>query len=133
MDCCSLHQWITFCQNSPLGPIPFEWPCVAWLMASLSYASPFAVTGLWSMKGSCVSAPGRRDRDELKGISVGQMWHKDRGSGCFCLIIFGRAGSLLLCMGSLVAAGGGCSLQRMAFSLQWLPLSRSTGSGAQAQ
>ena len=85
------------------------------------------------MKGSCVSAPGRRDRDELKGISVGQMWHKDRGSGCFCLIIFGRAGSLLLCMGSLVAAGGGCSLQRMAFSLQWLPLSRSTGSGAQAQ
>ena len=132
--CHSLLQWTTFCQSSPLGPVCFEWPCTAWLITSLSCSSPFAATGLWSMKGSCVSAPGQRDRDELKVISVGQMWHKDRESGCFCLFIFGRSGSLMLCTGSLVAAGRGCSsLQHMAFSLQWLPLWRSMGSGAQAQ
>ena len=30
---------------------PFGWPCMAWLIASLSYASPFTMTWLWSMKG----------------------------------------------------------------------------------
>ena len=33
-----------FCQNSPLWPDHLAWPCMAWLMASLSYTSPFAVT-----------------------------------------------------------------------------------------
>ena len=28
-------------------------PCIAWLIASLSYASPFATTRQWSMMGSC--------------------------------------------------------------------------------
>ena len=48
--CHSLLQWTTFCQNSPLWSIHFLWPCKAWLTASLSYTSPFAMTRLWSMK-----------------------------------------------------------------------------------
>ena len=49
--CHSLLQWLTFCQNSPLWPIRLGCPCMAWLLASLSYASPFATTRQWSMKG----------------------------------------------------------------------------------
>ena len=41
-----LLQWTTFCQNSSLWPV-----CMAWLIASLSYTSHFAMTRLWSMKG----------------------------------------------------------------------------------
>ena len=40
--CRSLLQWITFCQNSLLWPVHLGWPCTAWLIASLSYSSPFA-------------------------------------------------------------------------------------------
>ena len=36
---------IMFCQNSLLWPV-----CLGWLMASLSYTSPFAMTSLGSMK-----------------------------------------------------------------------------------
>ena len=50
--CHSLPQWTTFCQNSPLWPICLRWPCTAWLIASLSYASPFTMIWLWSMKGT---------------------------------------------------------------------------------
>ena len=50
MVCLSLLQW-TFCQNSSPSPIWRLWPCTAWLIASLNYASPFAMTRLWSMKG----------------------------------------------------------------------------------
>ena len=46
MSCPFLLQWTTFCQNSSLWPV-----CMAWLIASLSYASHFAMTRLWSMKG----------------------------------------------------------------------------------
>ena len=46
----SLLQWTTF-WNSPLWHILLGWPCMAWLIASLSYASPFARTRLWSKKG----------------------------------------------------------------------------------
>ena len=28
------------------------WPCTAWLIALLSYTSPFTMTSLWSMKGN---------------------------------------------------------------------------------
>ena len=49
--CHSLFQWITFCQNSPLWPVHLRWPSTACLIASLGYASPFAMTGQWSMKG----------------------------------------------------------------------------------
>ena len=37
--------------NSPLWPISLGWPYIAWLTASLNYASPFTMTRQWSMKG----------------------------------------------------------------------------------
>ena len=40
-----------FCQNSLLWPVCLGWHCVAWLIASLSYASCFTTTRLRSMKG----------------------------------------------------------------------------------
>ena len=46
--CHSLLQWTTLCQNSPLWPVHLRWPCTAWLIASLSFASPFSTTRLWS-------------------------------------------------------------------------------------
>ena len=39
----SLLQWTTFRENSPLWPVYLGWPCMAWLIASLSY------TSLWSV------------------------------------------------------------------------------------
>ena len=48
--CHSLLQWITYCQNFPLWPAQLGYPCMAWLIASLSYASPFTTTRQWSMK-----------------------------------------------------------------------------------
>ena len=42
--CHSLRQGIMFCQNSPLWPLHLGRPYTAWLMASLSFASPFAMT-----------------------------------------------------------------------------------------
>ena len=39
----SLLQRTTFCQNSSMWPVQ-----LGWLIASLSYASPFATTRLWS-------------------------------------------------------------------------------------
>ena len=49
--CHSLLQWTTFCQNSVLWPVCLGWPCTAWLVASLSYASSFTTTRQWSVKG----------------------------------------------------------------------------------
>ena len=49
--CHSLFQWTTFCQKCPLWPVHFRWSCTAWLIVSLSYASPFTKTRLWSTKG----------------------------------------------------------------------------------
>ena len=46
-----LVQWTTFCQNSPLWPVHLGCPCRAWFIALSSYASPFAMTRMWSMKG----------------------------------------------------------------------------------
>ena len=42
---------MTLRQNSWLWPSHLGWPCMAWLIASLSYASPFTMTRLWSLKG----------------------------------------------------------------------------------
>ena len=36
-DCHSLLQSIMFCQNIALWPICFGWPCMVWLVVSLSY------------------------------------------------------------------------------------------------
>ena len=49
-------SWLTFlssgddffCQNSLLWPVCFGSPWTAWLIAPLSYASPFAKKRLWS-------------------------------------------------------------------------------------
>ena len=38
--CHLLLQWTTFCQNSSLWLVHLERPCMAWLIASLSYATP---------------------------------------------------------------------------------------------
>ena len=45
-----LPQCTTIFQNSPIWPICSGWPCKAWLIASLSYSSPCAMTRLWSLK-----------------------------------------------------------------------------------
>ena len=50
--CHFLLQRTMFCQNSSLWPISLGCPCVAWLVVSLSYTSPFIRTRLWSMKGT---------------------------------------------------------------------------------
>ena len=47
----TVASWTTFCQNSPLWPSCLGWPCIAWLIVSLSYASPFTTTRLRSTKG----------------------------------------------------------------------------------
>ena len=44
--CHSLLQWTMLSELVHLG-----WPCMAWLIASLSYTNPFSTTRLWSMKG----------------------------------------------------------------------------------
>ena len=49
--CRFLLRWTMFCQNSSLWPVHLVSPCMAWLIASLSYESPFTTTRLWSMKG----------------------------------------------------------------------------------
>ena len=49
---CHSIQWMTFCQNCPLWPVCLGWPCVTWLIVSLSYSSPFAMARQWSMKGT---------------------------------------------------------------------------------
>ena len=49
--CHSLLQWTAFCQKSPLWSVCLGWPYMAWLIASLNYASTFAMTRQWSMKG----------------------------------------------------------------------------------
>ena len=37
-------QWTSFCQNSPPWPIHLRWPCIAWLITSLTYLS------VWPMR-----------------------------------------------------------------------------------
>ena len=48
--CHSPLQWTIFCQNSLLLPIHLGWLFKAWLIVSLSYASPFTTTRKWSLK-----------------------------------------------------------------------------------
>ena len=50
MLCHPLLQCISFCQNSLLLHIRLGWSCLAWLMTSLSYASPFTMARQWSLK-----------------------------------------------------------------------------------
>ena len=41
-----LSTMTVFCQNSPLWPVHFGWPCMAWFRASLIYTSLFTMTRL---------------------------------------------------------------------------------------
>ena len=50
VGCHFLLQWTIFYQNSSLWPVCRGWACMAWLRASLSFANPFFMTRLWSMK-----------------------------------------------------------------------------------
>ena len=50
LSCHFLLQWIMFCQSSSLWLIYLGWPCIAWLIVSLSYIWLFTSTRLWSMK-----------------------------------------------------------------------------------
>ena len=52
VGCYFLLPWTMFCQNSSLWPVCLGWPYMAWLIASLSYASPFTMTRLQFMKWS---------------------------------------------------------------------------------
>ena len=60
MDCSTLSCFPLYClpefaqttvSQTLLWPVHVEWPYLAWLIASLSYASPFLMTRLWSVKG----------------------------------------------------------------------------------
>ena len=42
-----LLQWTVFCQNSPSWPIHLEWPCMAWLIASLNYTRLWFLWSFW--------------------------------------------------------------------------------------
>ena len=42
---------VAFCQNSSLWPVLLEWPCMVWLIASLSYASPLPWQGCDPWRG----------------------------------------------------------------------------------
>ena len=53
--CHLLPRWTTCCQDSSLWPMHLGWPCMAWLIASLSDTNPFITTRLWSTKGFCVT------------------------------------------------------------------------------
>ena len=68
----SLLQWNMFCQHSLLWPISLGWPCAAWLITSLRYASPFTMTRLWSMKGFSSITPSS-DEEWRPGPST-QPW-----------------------------------------------------------
>ena len=77
--CHSLLQWITFCQNSPLGPVCLGWPCTVWFIASLSYTNPFATTRQWSMKGDPMLWPPMWMADSLgKTLMLGKVKRRRR-------------------------------------------------------
>ena len=69
-----LLQWITFCQNSLLWP-SLGWPCMAWLIASLNYTSPFVTARQWSLKGTKTKSPAchqitKRSRTKISTLTV---------------------------------------------------------------
>ena len=44
--------------NTAHWPFHLGWPCLAWLTASLSYASPFTIARLWSIKQNILKILG---------------------------------------------------------------------------
>ena len=69
VDCHFLLHWTTFCHNCSLWPVCFGWPWMPWLIASLSYASLFASTSLWSIKGTLMlgKTEGKKRRSLQSG------------------------------------------------------------------
>ena len=47
--CHSLHQWTTFCKNSPPWPLHLGWPYTAWFIVSLSYTRLWSMWSMWSV------------------------------------------------------------------------------------
>ena len=80
-----LSDFPTFCQNSSLWSIRPGWPCTAWLITWLSYASPFATTRLWSTRGWLYHS-----------IRLTESWSKP--DACFYLI------PLVLCLSNYIPA-----------------------------
>ena len=63
--CYSFLCWTTFCQNSSIWLVCLGWPYTAWLMHSLSYASPFTMIRLWSTKIGKTTRPFSYDLNPL--------------------------------------------------------------------
>ena len=47
----AILEWMTFIRTLHYDPVCLGWPCTSWLIALLSYSSPFTSTRQWSMKG----------------------------------------------------------------------------------
>ena len=73
----SRSQQTTFRPNSSLGPVSLGWSCLAELIASLSYTSPFAMTRLWSMKRG-----ETRNVCKTESLSCASQTNTTRGINC---------------------------------------------------
>ena len=67
------------CHNSLLWPVHLGWPCMAWLIASLSYASPFTMTRQWSMKGHPGLGGSKSNRTGVRQRHTGKTPCDNRG------------------------------------------------------
>ena len=90
MVCHSLLQWTTFCQNSLLWPVFLGWPCTAWLRASLSYASPFSMTRLWSVKAGDIVV-NKRNQKICFYETYSRGWRQRNKTSKFCNILQGES------------------------------------------
>ena len=53
MVCHSLLRWTTFGQSSPQWPLCLGWPCMSWLIASLSYTRVWSMWSFWLVFWDC--------------------------------------------------------------------------------
>ena len=88
--------------NSPLWRILLGWPCMAWLIASLSYASPFTRTRLWSKKGKDWRQKEKSlVEDEMVGwyhwprdMNLNKFWETVKSMEAWCAAVHGVTKSL---------------------------------------
>ena len=80
--CHSLLQWITFCQNSLLWSVHLGWPYTTWLIASLSYTSPFTTTRQWCKLDELQAGIkiGRRSINNLRYVDDTTLMAEWRGT-----------------------------------------------------
>ena len=79
-----LLLWTTFYQVTLLWLVRLEWPCMAWLIASLSYTNPFTMIRMWSMNGDGGQGnpnthlpkknPQSNKQSQLEKITQGKLW-----------------------------------------------------------